>query len=83
MFKSLSRAAKRKSKVVELPKAPEPRPLADIETEHAQVCVKAGMTQYHIKVLQSELDTLNNQLIGINREAAARKELDATKTEET
>lgn len=53
-----------------------PRALVEIQTEYQRLCVNAGQLQYQLKIHGRELDTLNMQLEGLNREAAARMELD-------
>ena len=58
-----------------------PRELAEIQQEYQQEAFKAGATQYQIKILSKELDSMNERLEGLNREAAARNQLNAQKAE--
>ncbi len=58
------------------PKAQAPRDLKDIQNEYNQVSLKAGQNQYQIHVLNKDLAYLNERLISINQEAAARQKLD-------
>ena len=50
--------------------------MLDIQRAYQELCVKAGQLQYQIKVYANELETTNEELISINNEAAARKQLD-------
>ena len=54
-----------------------PRELAEIQQEYQQEAFKAGALQYQIKIMSKELDGLNDRLADINREAAARNQLNA------
>lgn len=61
-----------------------PRPLAEIQTAYQQLCANAGQTQYQMKIYAKELEKINEQLESVNREAAARQQLDSqAKKEET
>ncbi len=63
-----------------------PRSMAEIQRAYQELCVKAGQLQYQVKVYGDELSKTNTELLAINNEAAARKQLDdqaAPKTEET
>jgi len=60
-----------------------PRELAEIEKEANQEFFRAGQLQYQVDVLTDELVEVNNRLLKLNREGAARKQLDAQKKEET
>lgn len=57
-------------------KATEPRPLADIQREYQEGCLRAGQLQYQVSVITKELNELNASLVDVNKEAAARIELD-------
>lgn len=59
-----------------------PRELKEIQQEYQELCLKAGQAQYQVKVLKAELDNYNSRLLEINREAAARNELDKKAKEE-
>lgn len=63
-------------------KAPEPRDTKTITDEYGKTAMNAGTVQYQIKVYESQLEQINQQLLALNREAAQRNELDA-KTKET
>lgn len=67
-FRSLNKA----KKAVEVP----PREMKEIQTEYGQLVNQAGQTQYQSYVLDQELKRLNNELVRVNQEAAARQELD-------
>ncbi len=54
-----------------------PREMEEIQKEYQARVFSAGQLQYQIKILQDELDELNKLIVGINREGAARKELNA------
>jgi len=60
-----------------------PRELEEIERENSERCFRAGLLQYQIRIYSKELDYINNRLEAINREAAARKELNAQKQTQT
>ena len=66
-----------KSKKVKLdgPTA-EPRSLADIQKEYQELAFKAGQLQYQQYVNTRDLEQTNTRLISVNKEAAARIELD-------
>lgn len=66
-------------------KSTEPRQLADIQKEYQDGCLRAGQLQYQASVLASELASLNEDLVSVNEEAAARIALDkvAATTQET
>ncbi len=71
--------ARTKAKPLTL-KPKDPRPMPEIEQDHANVCARLGMLEYQISVLQEDAKSLKENLRNINYEAAARKESDA-KTE--
>lgn len=54
-----------------------PRSLADITTEYNQLVSRAGGLQYQTFVYADELKKVNDRLVEINHEAAARQQLDA------
>jgi len=56
-----------------------PREMKEIEQEYQQQCYQAGSLQYQIKILNKELDNINGRIEAINKEAAARKQLDKQK----
>lgn len=60
-----------------------PRELTEVQTEYQRLCANAGQLQYQLRVYERELERINNQLEGVNREAAARVELDNQKKAET
>lgn len=53
-----------------------PRSLTDIQAAYQQLCANAGQLQYQLKINGRELDNINTQLEAVNREAAARMQLD-------
>lgn len=68
-------------------KAPEPlkvtRELPEIQAEYGQLASKAGQVQYQIEVYKAELAQLNERMLKVNREAAARQQLNAEKVSVT
>lgn len=54
-----------------------PRSLADITAEYNQLVSRAGGLQYQQFVYEDELKKVNDRLVEINHEAAARQQLDA------
>lgn len=57
--------------------AAAPREMEAIQRNGAELYNRAGQIQYHIDVLQKDLDQVNTQLLSINQEAACRQQLDA------
>ena len=53
-----------------------PRTMSDIQAEYQQLAAQAGQKQYQIVIGQEELSALNEKLRSVNREAAARQQLD-------
>lgn len=53
-----------------------PREMTEIEKSYQQNCLSAGQLQYQIRVYTEQLNQVNQQLLAINNEAAARKQLD-------
>lgn len=58
-------------------KAPVPRQLPEIEADYGKFVAQAGQAQYQAHVYQQDLERINQQLINLNYEAAARKQLNA------
>lgn len=54
-----------------------PRTLPEIQRHYQETCVRAGQLQYQVKVYSDELETVNEELVRINKEAAARQMLDS------
>jgi len=54
-----------------------PRELAEIQKAYQQQCLNAGQIQYQIEIHKQELNKVNEALLSLNREAAARQQLDA------
>lgn len=59
--------------------AKEPRAMEVIQQDYANTIQNAGQVQYQVHVFESELATLNSKLLDINREGAARRELNEAK----
>lgn len=57
-------------------KAVEPRSIEEVTKEYTELCGKAGQAQYQVMVFTKELERLNERLLSVNQEAAARNELD-------
>lgn len=60
---------------------PTIREMAEIQKEHQEVLAQAALAQYRCFVHEEELLTHNKRLVEINREGAARLELDKAKKE--
>jgi hypothetical protein len=60
----------------------QPRVLDEIQKEYAELVGKAGQIQYQLFVLDKDLKSINDRLLAINHEAAARKELDKQASEQ-
>jgi len=56
-----------------------PREMEEISKEYQQQCFAAGQLQYEIKVKSDALDQVNDRLLALNNEAAARNTLNAQK----
>lgn len=56
-----------------------PREIKDIHADYQQQCFNAGQLQYEIRVKSEALKQINDRLLSLNNEAAARNKLDATK----
>jgi hypothetical protein len=57
-----------------------PREIKEIEAEYQRLCYESGALQYQIQIYQNELKQKNFRLEAINKEGAARQQLDSTKT---
>lgn len=64
-FKSLKKAKK-----------VDPRPLPEITQEYSNLVNQAGQVQYTIYAMQQDLEQINQKLVAVNHEAAARQKLD-------
>lgn len=58
-------------------KAPAPRSLDEITKDYTEQTYKAGQAQYAVFVHTKDLDQINQRLLSLNQEAAARNTLDA------
>ena len=54
-----------------------PRELPEIQKEYQEQCISAGQLQYQMKVYSDALEKVNERLLVINNEAAARQKLNA------
>ncbi len=63
----------------------EPRKLDEIQKEYVDLCSRVGQTQYRMKVLENDVNTLFSRIAEIDHEAGARRKLDeeANKTQQT
>jgi hypothetical protein len=61
----------------------QPRALDEIQKEYGELVGRAGQIQYQLFVLDKDLKTINDRILVINHEAAARKELDKKASEQT
>ena len=59
-----------------------PRELDAIQKEYQNTCFNAGQVQYQISVYKHELEMINERLLAINNEAAARRQLDEQKAKD-
>lgn len=67
-----------------LPKAPPPpREMAEIEQEYGKLVSQAGQAQYQVFVYSEDLNRINDAMRNLNYEAAARRNLDAQKANES
>lgn len=55
----------------------KPRDMAEIHREAQEAYFQAGLAQYTIQVNEDQLVKLNNKLLDLNHEAAARQKIDA------
>lgn len=62
-----------------LPKAPEPRAMDELIKANAELKQKAADAQYLVYVYSKDLEQINQALVAVNQEAAARKKLDTEK----
>ena len=60
----------------------EVRPLQVIQQEYTQLCTKAGDLQYKIRCFQTDLETVNGQLLSLNHEAVTSQEAAAKEADE-
>lgn len=58
------------------------RSLAEIQTQYAELCTRAGHIQYQISALSKDLDLVNEELRKINLEAYESKKTEDSKKEE-
>ena len=69
------------------PAAPVPRSLEDITKDYNMLKGQAGEVQYQLYALKQNLEAINQQLLRLNHEGAARQKLNqeeaAKKKEET
>lgn len=72
----LNRLRRNKDKKVSLT-PPAPRTIEEITKEYQQVSFEAGAAQYQEFVYGEQVKNLNQRLLSLNREADARKKLDA------
>lgn len=56
-----------------------PREMPEITREYQEQCFTAGQLQYEIQVKSDALNKVNERLLQINNEAAARNQLNAAK----
>jgi hypothetical protein len=54
----------------------EPRKMEEIKADYETLRNRSGDVQYQIYALKRDLENINQQLVNINYEAAARNELD-------
>lgn len=59
------------------------RTLEEVTNEHNQLCFRAGMLQYRMKIEQAEVDSIFEQILKLNQEAAAINEAKKSKEAET
>ena len=57
-------------------KVSDPRKMDEIQKEYGQLCNQAGQLEYQIYVLTQDLEKINESLVKVNHEAAARQKLD-------
>jgi hypothetical protein len=72
----MSSKSSKSPKKVNLP-PPPPRAMPEIQAENEKLCSDAGKLQYHIKVYENQLASINNRLYEINNEASQRNAIDA------
>jgi len=70
-------------KLDKLPKAwKNPRPLDEINKLYTNGCTVAGELQYKIKIMNMELDQVNQSLLDLNQEAQASKQMNGEQKKE-
>lgn len=65
-----------RKKQFKLPKLTPPRSEEEIRKAYAELIGKSGQLQYQILVYKNELKSINESLLSLNHEAAARQKLD-------
>lgn len=65
------------------PLPPVPRAMDEIQKVYSELCARAGALQYKITIDNKSLDELNEALVNVNNEAAARQQLDAKTVKES
>lgn len=75
----MSKKSSRPPVKVSLPSPP--RDLAAIQAEYSQAATQAGQVQYQLFVFEEELSQINEKLLSLNKEGAARNELDRKQKE--
>jgi hypothetical protein len=63
-------------KLAEVSKEQPPREMKDIQAAYNELRARAGDLQYQVFVLEKDLSQINQALISVNHEAAARQKLD-------
>jgi hypothetical protein len=60
-----------------------PRPMSEIQNSYSQLAYKAGELQYQLHIWKLELSKVNEAMVAVNQEAAARQQLDAAAKKES
>lgn len=63
-------------KKTKIPNPPAPRSMDDIQKAYSEALSRAAQAQYLVFVHSRDLEQINEQLLSINQEAAARQKLD-------
>ncbi len=58
------------------PPPPEPRPVAELEKEAQKFMWELAQVEYQAYVYKLKADQLKNEILKVNQEGAARKQLD-------
>lgn len=66
----------KKKNLKQLPEAPAPRDIETITADYNQLKAQAGEVQYQIYALTKNLEQINQGLLNLNHEGAARQKLD-------
>lgn len=69
-------------KVSLAPKAQPPRPLPELQSEAQKVLIELGNTNYQKFLFEKRAEELNEMLMQLNQEGAARKEIDDKEAKE-